>query len=249
MKRWLAWPVLLVAFAPCALATPQNSAAPSPSILVGRIHRAMVAGHSLKQFYSELGQQYGGTAIAPLLQIASDNQLTDDTRWAALFGLARLAGRESIGVIRKFMSDSSWMLRDAALKTAAALDARELEPQITRLLKDDALIVRTTAVETIGHLKLRESAPKLVDALFDPMNFHDGKALWIHKHILGVLVDLRYHAAEPRLVELLGSSKDEALQTQIVGALEKLTGKSFPNKPLSQQAYLWKRNILSDSTF
>lgn len=223
--------------------------APSPAELKARIQKNLSARKSLKDFYAKLGADHGGSAIAPLLSIASDEKNADEMRWAALFGLARLAGKESVGVIRKFMSNSSWMLRDAALKTAAAVNARELELDIAQRLKDDALIVRTTAVETIGHLRLTSTAPKLVDALFDPVNFHGGKALWIHRHILNVLAELKYQTAVPKLVELLNSSQDEKLQGDVVSALEKLTGKSFKDKPLKDQAFLWKRNTLSDVTF
>lgn len=222
---------------------------PTAEVLRAKINRTISSGKSLKTFYSSVTTEYGGTAIKPLLEIASNTQNGDETRWAALFGLARLAGKESVGVIRKFMSDSSWMLRDAALKTAAALNAQELTPFIEQRLKDDALIVRTTAVETIGHLNLKTSAPKLVDALFDPNNFHAGKALWIHRHILNVLKDFHYQAATPKLIELLEHSQDEKLQAQVIETLENLTGKSFPNKTVSQQIYLWKRNTLSEATF
>lgn len=241
--------------ATAALAAPFTASAasratPSSAQIKNRIHQSIKSGHSLKTLYGDLGKEYGGTAIPGLLEIASDDHNADEMRWAALFGLARLAGRESIGVIKKFMSNSSWMLRDAALKTAAALNATELQKPIEEKLKDDALIVRTTAVEAIGHLGLKASFPKLVDALFDPRNFHGGKALWIHKHILDVFKSHRYDPAVPKLVELLEKSKeDQKLQTQVLAALESITGRSFSGKPLQQQIYLWKRNTLSDATF
>lgn len=232
-----------------AFAHTPGATSPTSQSLSGQINNALKSGKSLKTFFSEIGANYGGNAIAALLEIASDEKATDETRWAALFGLARLAGKESMGVIKKFMFNSSWMLRDAALKTAAAVNARELEPMIEQRLKDDALIVRTTAVETIGHLHLKEAAPRLVDALFDPINFHGGKALWIHKHILNVLADMNYQNAVPKLVQLLSSSKDEKLQSDVVDTLEKLTGKKFRDKSLKDQIYLWKRNTLSEQSF
>ena len=242
--------LILLALSINASAWAATQAPPTATILKGKINRALKGGQSLKGFYTSVSQEYGGGAIRPLLEIASDDSNTDETRWAALFGLARIAGRQSLGVIRKFMVNSSWMLRDAALKTAAALDARELTPQIELRLKDDALIVRTTAVETIGQLNLKTSAPKLVDALFDPVNFHAGKALWIHKHILQVLKDFHYNTAVPKLVELLEKSdQDSQLQDQLLATIENLTGRSFPGKSMQQQIYLWKRNTLSDATF
>jgi hypothetical protein len=235
---------LLTLSASAFAAEPLNS-----TNLKTRIQQTLKQGQSLKAFYSSLNEQYGSTAIKPLVELLSDRQTSDEVRWASLFALARLAGKESIGMVQKSMTDPSWLLRDAALKTAAALDAKELTPQIEKRLKDDALIVRTTAVQTIGHLNLTKSAPKLVDALFDPINFHAGKALWIHKHILQVIKDFNYTAALPQLVKLLASSKDEQLQLQLIQTLEKLTGKSFSEKPVHEQVYLWKRVALADSTF
>lgn len=229
-----------------ALAAP----APTAAEVKGKINRALTQGKSLKGFYTELGQTYGGNAVKPLIEIANDESNSDETRWASIFGLARIAGKESLGVLSKFMYNTSWMLRDAALKAAAALNARELKSHIEKRLKDDALIVRTTAVQTIGHLQLKESSPRLVEALFDQNNYHNGKGLWIHKHILSTIKDFHYTAAAPKLAELLQkTTADETLQKQIVATLESLTGRSFPNKPIQEQIYLWKRNTLSEATF
>lgn len=214
-----------------------------------QINQALKKGEPLKSFYQSLGDSYGSNAIKPLIEIANDDRNSDEVRWASLFGLARIAGKDSIGVIKNFMTNSSWMLRDAALKTAAAINAQELRPQIESRLKDDALIVRTTAVQTIAHLNLKQSAPKLVAALFDQNNYHGGKGLWIHKYILQALRDFNDKPSVPKLVELLQSSRDEQLQAQVVQTLQSLTGRSFPNKPLQEQIYLWKRTSVSELTF
>lgn len=214
-----------------------------------RIQRAMTHGQSLSSLYAAIHTDYGSLAIKPLIEIADDEKTNDETRWACVFGIAKLAGRDSLGLMRKFMTDKSWMMRDAALKSVAALGARDLSPQIEQRLHDDALIVRTTAVETIGHLHLRDQGPKLLSAMFDPINFHGGKALWIHQHILTVLEDFRYKEGVPRLVQLLDRTNDDKLQKSVITTLEKLTGKSFAKKPLAQQIYLWKRNTLSDLSF
>lgn len=222
---------------------------PSTESIKGRINQALHDGQSLKTLYAKLTEEFGTTAIKPLVEITSDEHSSDETRWAALFGLARLAGKQSIGIIGKLMHHSSWMLRDAALKTSAALGAHELAPHIEKLLKDDALIVRTTAVQTISHLNLKQSAPKLVAALSDPANFHGGKALWIHKYVLQAIRDFHYTAAVPKLVELLQNTQDENLQAQLLQTLESLTGRSYANKPLQEQIYLWKRSTVSELTF
>ena len=233
-------------------------AAPSPKLEIStttvrnQLALAIHKGQPLKQVYATLHHDLGPRAIETLLEIANDEKAPDETRWAALFGVARLSGKESAAVLKKFMSNSNWMLRDAALKATAALNIASLKADVERRLKDDALIVRTTAVQTLTHLKSKTSAPKLVEALFDPMNYYGTsgkKGLWIHKYILQALIDFRYEPAVPRLVELLKSSTDTQLQTQIIATLETLTGKSFPGKAMPEQIYLWKRNTVSELSF
>lgn len=227
----------------------ENSKAPSAKAFRKKIDQILQAGGSLKNFFQEVAKHYGVAAAQPLREIAQDENEREEMRWATLFGVARISGKESVGLIRQFMKHSSWMLRDAALKTAAALDARELKPEIEDKLNDDALVVRTTAVDTIGHMKMKDSAPKLVGALFDSKNYHRGKPLWIHHHIFGVLKTFRYEKAVPKLVELLETRENEKFQGEIIQTLEDLTGKSFGKKPISQQIFLWKRNTLSEVTF
>lgn len=222
---------------------------PSSIAFRKKIEQLLKSGGSLKNFFQDVATHYGVSAVAPLREIAQNENEREEMRWATLFGVARISGKESFNLIRQFMKNSSWMLRDAALKTAAALGAKELNREIEEKLQDDALVVRTTAVDTIGHLKMTDSAPKLVDALFDPKNYHRGKPLWIHHHILSVLKDFRYNKAVPRLVELLETRENETFQTEIIHTLEDLTGKSFGKKTISQQIYLWKRNTLSEATF
>lgn len=224
--------------------------AESKSTIENEIQKNLKAHHSLKDFYVQLSKEYGQSAVGPLTKILEDEAQPDEVRWASIFGLAKLTGKDSLKLVSRFFTHPSWMLRDAALKTAAALDAHELRPQIEARLHDEALAIRTTAVDTIGHLNLRESAEKLVDALFDPINYHAGKSLWIHKHILDVLVDLHYESCAARLVQLLETkNNDGILQRHLIATLEKLTGRSFQDKSLKEQIYLWKRNTLSDVVF
>ncbi|MEW6055266.1 MAG: HEAT repeat domain-containing protein [Bdellovibrionota bacterium] len=222
---------------------------PTPEVLKDRISRALKNKGGLKTLHTSLHEEFGSAAIKPLVALIKNEGNNDEIRWAAVYGLGRLAGKESIGFLGKVITDKSWMLRDAALKTAAALGADELSTSITQRLKDEALVVRTTAVQTIGHLNLKKAAPKLVDALFDPINYNGGKGLWIHKYILQVIRDFKYTAATPKLVDLLETTKDETLQRQLILTLEVLTGKTFPNRTIQEQVFLWKRNTLAEKTF
>lgn len=210
----------IIAFLFLTLPVVSYSAEPLAQTLRARITQALRTGEPMKVFFEKIHREYGEAAISPLTQITQNEKETDEVRWFSLFGLGRLAGKESLPVIKPLMHHPNWMLRDASLKILAALKARELSQEIESCLKDQALIVRTTAVDTIGHLQLMASAPKLVDALFDPINYHHGRALWIHQHILQVLSDFHYAAAIPKLKKLLQAEHDQTLKAQVTKTLE-----------------------------
>lgn len=190
------------------------------------------------------------SAPESLTRLLEDETQKDDTRWTSLLNLAHLSGKKSLKLVSKYFNHSNWLLRDAAIKAAVLLQAKELQREIELRLKDNALTIRTAAVDAIEELNLRSSAPKLVDTLFDPINYRDGRALWIAKHILNTLKEFHYQPAAPKLAELLElKEKDRTLQIQIIETLESLTGRSFGKRPMKEQIYLWKRNTLSEVTF
>ena len=227
----------------------QAAQGPSVTEIRSRIYKALKDRTPVTSLSLSLREQYGGKVIAPLTTLVNNESESEETRWASLYAIARLSGSESVGLIKKFMNHSNWLLRDAALKTAAAVNATSLSPQIAERLKDDALIIRTSAVNAFGHLKLTALAPKLVDSLFDPVNYNKGKPLWIHRHILSVLGDFQYKAAIPKLVELLDKNRDGELQGEILASLSKITGKNFESKPLAEQKMLWRRIATAEKEF
>lgn len=164
--------------------------APSAAQLRGTIVSRLGSGKPLKIFYSEIARAYGGEAVSPLLKIAENEKEQDAVRWASLFALARIAGKESAGILKKFMTHPNWMLRDAAIRNAAALNLSELSSSLEARLRDPALVVRTSAVDAIAHLSLKNSASKLAAALSDPANYHHGKPLWIGHHLVKALESL-----------------------------------------------------------
>lgn len=218
--------------------------------LRGQINSALKSSDGIKTLSKALYDTYGNSVLKPLTEIVSNEAEPDETRWACIYTIGRLSGHHSFGLIKKFMNHSNWLLRDAALKTAAALQAKELHPEIASRLKDSSLIIRTTAVNTIGHLNLTHLAPALVSALQDPINFHHGKGLWIHKHILATLEKFHYKQAIPSLVELVAKSDGDAkLQQSALAALEKISGKSFRNKPMHEQKMIWRRIATAEKSF
>ncbi len=260
MKKFFLFVVLAQTFGANAFsALAQN---PTSEQIKSKIMGYVRNGASLKLFYQDILNIYGTKALDPLLDILENDRERDEARWVSLFGVVRLSGFDSINLIKKYYNDRSWMLRDAAIKNTAILCSLERTPKevlenckknvqfgLESKLKDDSLIVRTSAVDSISALSLKTSAAKLTDSLFDSANFHNDKALWIHKHILAALEKLQYKPAIPRLSELLERKRDPELQALTVKTLEKLTGKQFNQKPIADQIYFWKREALEWKTF
>ncbi|GEM_PF-1540409 len=184
---------------------------------------------SVSAWIGALHSKFGPKTSDILHEILESNSSSESMRWASLIGVARLNGKKSLETLRTYMSHSSWLLRDAAIKSAVALNARELAPHIESRLQDEALVIRTSAVDAIGQLKLKTSSKKLLAALFDPSNTHGGKALWIHQHILKVLREFRYEAALPKLGEYAKKyPKDIKLRTEVQKTIRALQAKA-PN--------------------
>ncbi|MGE4234330.1 MAG: HEAT repeat domain-containing protein [Bacteriovoracia bacterium] len=184
-----------------------------------------------------------------LVKFLNDKGLPDEIRYTCLITLARLNGKKSLPVVKKFFNNPSWMLRDAAIRSTAALSGKQYRNDLESRLSDPSLIVRTSAVDAIAHLGLKESAKKLTDALFFPANYHHDKPLWIHQHIIDALLKLNAPNTVSRLVDLLQKQKELTRQKQTIAALEKLTGKRFANKSVQEQVFLWRQNLISEKTF
>ncbi len=225
-------------------------ASPSVPEVKQQLKQAMTKRKPLQQFWKDMHSRYGGEALSPVLKILADETERDEVRWATIFGVARMAGKKSYGLLSKYSRHKSWVLRDASLRAMAALEARELSADIQRAaFTDPALVVRTTAVDVIGHLKLKSAAPQLIEAISDPRNYRRGKSLWISDHILAVLKDWRHKPAVPALVEILEKSTDTRLQGKVIASLEAIMGKSFDRKSASEQVYLWKRALTAEKVF
>lgn len=261
-KKFVTIVALVFLYLPNAFsALAQNSTITSEQIK-NKILTQIKKGTSLKIFYQDILNIYGTKALDPLLGILENSRERDEARWVSLYGIVKLSGYDSLPLLKKYYNDKSWMIRDAAIKNSTILCSldktptaqielckKNIENELISKLKDDSLIVRTTVVDSISTLKLKNAASPLTESLFDTINFHNEKPLWIHKHILNALVNMQYKQAIPRLSDLLYKTHDPELQTQTVRTLEKLSGKQFNQKPISEQIYLWKREALEWKTF
>lgn len=226
---------------------------PTPGEVRTVIQQSMKQG-GLKSVYTKLEKEFGAKAELALEELVQSDHERDETRYASLYALTRVAPAKTLGLIPKLASNKNWILRDAALKNAPlacmnATCAAGLAPVFSHALKDDALVVRTTAVDTIATMKLASLSPDLVNALFSDVNTHGGKPLWIHGHILAALESLKPESALTRLVDYLEKHREPELRMKTIHALEAVSGKNFAGKKADEQVFLWKRLATSEKTF
>ena len=102
-------------------------------------------------------KRYGVRAAPDLFSIARDRKFRDTDRFIAFMGAAKLAGPDA-KTIQPFLSDPSWMLRSAALRTLGGFHQREAGLAVLNLLRDPAQVVQSEAIDTV--LKLKPTGAK-----------------------------------------------------------------------------------------
>jgi hypothetical protein len=160
-------------------------------------------GASFENLVHNWEQEYGTSAFQPLIEIAANRKNEDAHRYIALMSAAKIGGTESAPLIGKFLKDTSWMVRSAALKALAALENPKTAESVLPLLKDPALVVRVEAVETVKILRPRGAAQALLATLEDPKNYHGGKAQWVPQKALGALVQMKAKGIISQLTTVL----------------------------------------------
>lgn len=188
---------------------------------------------------------HGAKAILPLLRIAGTGKLPDPERYIALMGAAKLGGNAMALELMPFLSDSSWMIRSAALQSLRTLADPRAGASVLPLLHDSAMVVRREAVETIARLRPPGAVAALVKTLYAEENYQDGKALWIPRAALHALVSLKAQEAMTELRPLLLHFNDPELQWDTVWALEALAGRRLADSsiPLSAQVLEWEKYL------
>jgi HEAT repeat protein len=201
---------------------------------------------SFEPLLEQWSDDYGPSAIKPLLAVAKDHTNSDRVRYIALMGAAKLGGLAGATQITPFLKDSSWMLRNGALRALSALDNPQTAAAVLPLLQDPALVVRLEAVEAVRKLKPHGAAQALVNTLRSQDNYHNGKSQWVPIRSLDALAELRDPSIIPALKPLLDHRHDPELQRQTISTLRALTGKNLAlGLPLPKQITTWKKELSS----
>ena len=142
---------------------------------------------SFEPLLSSWEKHYGTDAVPSLLDIARDTKNDDPIRYIAMMGVAKIGGRDSATLITPFLRDTSWMIRNGALRALSALRNPTTTAAVLPLLNDPALVVRLEAVQSLDRLRPDGTARALILVIQDPNNYHAGHAQWVPQKALEVL--------------------------------------------------------------
>ncbi len=173
-------------------------------------------------------------ALTEALRSISLSQNQEDTyRYIGVFGLHQLGLFSRLENLKPFLKDSSWMIRNAALKVIQELNTPAAGELATSLMNDPALVVRAQAVETVGQTRPQNALSLLLKTLEDPSNYQNGKAFWIPQKTLQLLPVMRTSQNEDQILRalkpLLKHKNDETLQKNLHATLESITRHRMPS--------------------
>lgn len=232
--------ILIVLFVSITvLAVPRQSIRKTKSINI-KILKIINSNRLSNRNKQTLIKRYGIKGLKELRQIFNSESISFKNRWKALMLYARLGGKKrSFPGLVEALSDRQWFIRSASAKALGYMKEKRAVPYLLSTLKDRSLIVRTSAVDALGQIKSKSSVGYLKKALFDPINFHKGKGLWIRRHIVEAIIKIRGPASISMLLSLLDDNDKSVIKTSVT-ALSKLTGVSYKGIPIEEQVSKWK---------
>lgn len=182
----------------------------------------------------------GEVARQSLERLAMDQKQDLQTRWRSITALGRLYPIESKSTLEEAVRSDHWYLRNAGI-LALSHGPRDMAIQwAKKLLDDPALVVRTAAVQTLEAVRGVEAENLLWQKLNANENFHNGKSLWVRKHIARLLSHFAKPGQEGKFIAIL-KDQDERLHPYAVQALKKMTGQKLTDnaKSFQEQRQAW----------
>ena len=217
---------------------------PSVDVSLDALKKDLETRHSrsFEQILLKWQNQYGDKVVPALMKIAKNKHESDANRFIAVMGVAKLGGPSVAQWVSSLLSESSWMVKNAALKALTALKEPSTYEKIAPLLKDKALVVRSEAVLAIQQLQVTSAIPLLMDGLKNTNNYVGGKALVVPYHILSALVELNAPlSVAPELLRLTKNTEDGHFHKTLLNTLDSLSGqKPQIEKPVAERLKAWK---------
>ena len=164
--------------------------------------------NSFQTLIEKWEKKYGTKIVPSLLKYAKDKSNSDQHRYITLMASAKMGGPKISKLLKPFFKDSSWMIRSAALKIASAFGkSSSFDSEVKLLLHDKAWVVRSEAIDTLCRTKPKGYTNLLIESLFDPTNYHKGKAQFIPKKILNNLEQNSLSLVQKQKIQSLAKEK------------------------------------------
>lgn len=215
------------------------SAVPTPDNIVGSTVEALkLPNESRLEFLAKLGPK----AYKELMTVAFDSTYGMKVQWRALTAMAMLGKTKAIPEMERALQHKDWYLRNAGLVVLNEIKPSKAREWAKKLLSDPSLIVRTEAVGVLRKNRDLSARSILWEKLYDKQNFRGTQSLWVRRHIVETLQEMKTPGEEMKFLKIL-DDKDKSLHPAALSALEELTKKHLgePHDSVHLKTKLWKQ--------
>jgi len=178
-----------------------------------------------QRFFDELVAR-GGTALPSLARLFRDPNSSDRENWVAARAIGKIGGEGARRSLETGISSPRVITRLGAIAGLQILSDAESVEALERALFDQAMAVRAAAADALGGIGSKKSAKALSRALDLPANFHQGRSLFVRRHIVEALGAVGSISGIETLVAALGD-EDSDVSMAALRALTQTTGMEF----------------------
>ena len=164
-------------------------------------------------------------------------------RWIAIRALGQIRGQTAKQVLPKLLQDKQPAIRTAAASALGDVGSWDYSAPIASLLQDKTVVVRAAAAEALGKIGDPSVISQLETAISSKQNYYRGKSLWVRKHFVLALGNIKHRNAYPVLLKTL-DDKDTDVVDASINALETIAGFNFDEgRTKPKQIEAWRRWI------
>jgi len=193
--------------------------------LVGMAANPQIPDEEGQRFFEDIVRR-GPLALTSLAQLFRDPESSDREAWVAARALGRIGGEGARRTLVDGLGSPRIICRLGAVSALNILNDKESTEALEGALFDQAMTVRAAAADALATIGMKRSARALSDALDLPANFHQGRSLFVRRHIVVALGKIGSIYGIEVLVKTLRDPEPE-IQLAALTALEGTTGMSF----------------------
>ncbi|MBJ94885.1 MAG: hypothetical protein CMP23_10495 [Rickettsiales bacterium] len=168
----------------------------------------------------------GATALPSLTRLFRTRDSSDRENWVAARAIGRIGGEGARRSLEAGLESPRVITRLGAIAGLRTTADKQSAPALERALFDQAMTVRAAAADALGELGLRRSAKPLSRALDLPANFHQGRSLFVRRHMVQALGSIGSISGMDALIGALSDADPEVSMAALL-ALRQTTGMNF----------------------